>query len=184
MGGSLIHVRPLNQFVALAAALIRVQHRVIYFIKNISNGQIKIGFADRPNKRLADLQTGSTEKLVLIKAIEGDRAMEAELHKQFALHRLQGEWFTPADEIVQFIRGRDDRSLEGKFFHSVRDGKIKWQGYVMAEQADGYYLVQLFEWLMGEPSIQKVVHIGAMSDWEFYSSADEMNEAYARRSRN
>ena len=154
---------------------------MIYFIKNVVNGQIKIGFADSPNKRLADLQTGSTDKLVLIRAIDGDKTTEADLHAKFAVHRLQGEWFSPAEEIIQFIKGKDDKSLEGKFFHSFKDGEISWQGYVVAEQSDGYYLVQLFEWVLGEPSTQKVVHIGSMADWEFYSSSDEMNDAYERR---
>lgn len=156
---------------------------MIYFIKNISNGQIKIGFADSPNKRLTDLQTGSSDRLVLIKSIEGDRAAEAELHKQFALHRLNGEWFTPADEIVQFIRGKNDKSLEGKFFHSFKDGKLIWQGYVVAEQTDGFFLVQLFEWVMGEPSVQKVMHLRDMADWEFYGSEDEWTDAYREHSR-
>ena len=154
---------------------------MIYFIKNVVNGQIKIGFAGSPNKRLADLQTGSTDKLVLIRAIDGDKTTEAILHERFAVHRLQGEWFTPADEILQFIRGKGDKSLEGKFFHSFKNGEIEWQGYVVAEQADGYYLVQLFEWVLGEPSTKRVVHIGAMGDWKFYSSADEMNDAYEQR---
>ncbi len=155
---------------------------MIYFIKNIANGQIKIGFAENPNTRLANLQTGSTDKLVLIKSIEGDLAVEAQLHRQFAVHRLHGEWFTPADDLIQFIRGKDDKSLEGKFFHSFHpDGEILWQGYVIAEQADGYYLVHLFEWMLGEPSVQKVVHLGEMADWELYDSAEEMNDAYERR---
>ena len=155
---------------------------MIYFIKNISNGQIKIGFAVKPNKRLADLQTGSTDKLILIKAIDGGPADEAALHEKFAVHRLNGEWFSPHDEIIEFIRGRDDKSIEGKFFHSFnKDGEVEWQGYVMAEQAPGYYLVQLFEWFAGTPSTQKVVHIGSMADWEFYGTGDEMNDAYERR---
>jgi len=154
---------------------------MIYFIKNIANGNIKIGFSDTPNKRLADLQTGSTDKLVLIRTIEGDEAVEAALHEQFAMHRLQGEWFAPAEEILRFIKGKDDKSLEGKFFHTFKDGELQWQGYIVAEQRDGYYLVQLFEWVLGEPSTQKVVHIGSMADWELYDSADEMNDAFECR---
>lgn len=154
---------------------------MIYFIKNVANGTIKIGFSDKPNKRLSELQTGSADKLVLIKAIDGDESVEAALHEQFALHRLQGEWFSPADELIQFIKGKDDRSMEGKFFHTVKNGELEWQGYVVAQQGDGYFLVQLFEWVMGEPSTQKVVHLGAMADWEFYNSAEEMNDAYERR---
>ena len=65
-------------------------------------------------------------------------------------------------------------------------GRKGWQGRpsgrdFVSEQSDGYYLVQLFEWVLGEPSTQKVVHIGSMADWEFYSSSDEMNDAYERR---
>ncbi len=163
--------------------LVRVERelKMIYFIKNITNGTIKIGFSDKPNKRLSELQTGSADKLVLIKAIDGDESVEAALHQQFALHRLQGEWFSPAEELIQFIKGKDDRSLEGKFFHTFKNGEIEWQGYVVAQQGDGYFLVQLLEWVLGEPSTQKVVHIGAMADWEFYNSAEEMNEAYERR---
>jgi len=93
---------------------------VIHFVKNISHGQIRIGFADRPNKRLADLQTGPSETLVLIKATEGDRSTEATLHKQSALHRLQGEWSAPDDEIVQFIKGRDDKSLDDRLTAATR----------------------------------------------------------------
>ncbi|MDF0673749.1 MAG: GIY-YIG nuclease family protein [Nitrospira sp.] len=154
---------------------------MIYFIKNIVNGQIKIGYTDKPNKRLAELQTGSTDKLVLIRAIEGDKTAEAELHSRFAVHRLQGEWFAPVQDLLDFITGQTDKSLVGKFFHSFKDGKICWQGYIVADQADGYYLVQLFEWVLGDPSVQKVIHLGQMADWDFYGSTDEMYEAYERR---
>jgi len=93
---------------------------VIYFVRKISHGQIRTGCADRPSKRLADLQTGSSETRVLIKATARDRSTEATLHKQSALHRLQGEWSAPDDEIVQFIKGRDDKSLDDRLTAAAR----------------------------------------------------------------
>jgi len=50
---------------------------MIYFIRNIVSGKIKIGFSDTPKKRLKDLQTGSHDKLVLIKTIPGAQELEA-----------------------------------------------------------------------------------------------------------
>ena len=151
---------------------------MIYFIKNIVTGNIKIGFSENPRKRLRDLQTGSAEKLVLIKTIEGNQELEQQLHENFSHCRLDGEWFSPADEILEFIKGKDRKALEGKFFHSFKDGHVVWQGYVISEPTDGYFLVQLFEWVIGEPSTQKLVRIDTMLDWDFYDTAEEMNEAY------
>lgn len=154
---------------------------MIYFIKNIATSNIKIGFSDNPRKRLKELQTGSAEKLVLIKTIEGDQKLEGQLHELFSHCRLDGEWFSPADEILEFIKGKDRKTLEGKFFHSFKDGKVVWQGYVIAEAKDGYFLVQLFEWVMGEPSCQKLVRVDTMLGWDFYDTAQEMNDAWQRK---
>lgn len=154
---------------------------MIYFIRNIVSGNLKIGFSDTPSKRLKDLQTGSADKLVLIKTIPGDKELEVRLHEQFAHCRLDGEWFKPADEVLEFIRGQDRRSLVGKFFHTFKDSKVQWQGYVISEPRDGFFLVQLFDWLMGEPSCQKLVRIEEMLSWDFYDTAEEMNDTYQRK---
>ena len=63
---------------------------MIYFIRNIISGNIKIGFSDTPTKRLKDLQTGSADKLVLMKTIPGDKELEADIHQQFSHCRLDG----------------------------------------------------------------------------------------------
>lgn len=148
---------------------------MIYFIKNVVTGNFKIGFANNPRKRLKDLQTGSADKLVLIKILEGDQWREATLHEQFAPHRLDGEWFSPSEEIMNFISGKAMNSLEGKFFHTFKNKQVNWQGYVVSQPQEGYYLVQLFEWLMGEPLCKKLVRIDTMLDWDFYDTVEEMN---------
>jgi hypothetical protein len=68
--------------------------------------------------------------------------------------------------------------LVGRFFHSIDGGKISWQGVVIGRISDERYLVQLFEWAMGEPSVQRIVSASEMSPWLFYSDADEMRHSY------
>ena len=72
--------------------------------------------------------------------------------------------------------------LIGKFFHSFTDeGIVHWQGYVLERPEPGMYLVQLFEWIMGEPSSQKLVPADDMKGWSFYDTNEEMNETYYRK---
>ena len=75
----------------------------------------------------------------------------------------------------------DPTKLEGKFFHTFEDDKWKWQGCVLSQPAEGYFLVQLFEAVLGEPSSRKVIHIGEMTDWTFYRSEEEWREEGYRR---
>ena len=69
--------------------------------------------------------------------------------------------------------------LAGKFFHSLgEDGKVKWQGFVLGSPEPGWYLVQLFEWLMGEPNVCKLVQFEEMSKWLFYQDQESMIFSY------
>ena len=66
-------------------------------------------------------------------------------------------------------------NLVGKYFHSANEtNKIEWQGMVIGEPHPGWYLVQLFEWASGEPSVQRLVPIEKMVGWLFYPDADAM----------
>jgi hypothetical protein len=65
--------------------------------------------------------------------------------------------------------------LVGKYFHSANEtNQIEWQGLVIGESHPGWYLVQLFEWSSGDPSVQRLVPIEKMISWSFYPSADAM----------
>lgn len=76
---------------------------------------------------------------------------------------------------------RED-TMVGLWFHSVTDsGDLHWQGTILDSPQPGWYRVQLFEWLMGYPSEQRLVCFEDMTSWIFYPSNDEMNEAYERR---
>lgn len=68
--------------------------------------------------------------------------------------------------------------LIGKYFHSIKDGFICWQGIIIGSPEHGLYLIQLFDWLMGQPSVQRLVLIDQMMDWLFYSNANEMTHSY------
>lgn len=73
-----------------------------YFIQSGEGGNIKIGRAFDPQKRLHDLQCGSGKKLILLATIEGG-AKEHELHVKFKQHRTHGEWFAPHPDLLAFI---------------------------------------------------------------------------------
>jgi hypothetical protein len=69
--------------------------------------------------------------------------------------------------------------LVGRFFQSVDgSGKLTWHGEVIGRVSDDRYLVQLFDAVMGEPSVQRIVAISEMTPWLFYSDADEMKHSY------
>ena len=76
----------------------------VYFIQAGPKGPIKIGTALRPMDRLRELQVGNPFKLVLLAVIEGHAVVERELHAQFAVHRLRGEWFAPVPELIKLIQ--------------------------------------------------------------------------------
>lgn len=55
-----------------------------YFIQQGARGPIKIGCASNPRTRVAELQTGSPDRLTLLGSIEGGRAVESDLHRAFS----------------------------------------------------------------------------------------------------
>lgn len=82
----------------------------VYFIK--ASGQkamVKIGKANDPKARLAELQTGCPDKLKVIavmpcKGQKHAEFMEQQAHLAFRKYRARGEWFHYAPEIREFIR--------------------------------------------------------------------------------
>ena len=74
--------------------------------------------------------------------------------------------------------------LVGKYFHSfpIKEGekhrRITWQGRVIGKVSEGLYLVQLCEWLFGQPSNQRLVDIAMMmrEEWQFYTNDEHWRE--------
>lgn len=84
--------------------------------------------------------------------------------------------------------------LVGRCFHIFgEDGNVQFQGTVRESLGDGNYLVQYFEWFVGEASTMAVVNISRMLEpadrrgsgaWQFYEDADHMKhwmECFRRR---
>jgi hypothetical protein len=74
----------------------------VYFLKCNLSGKIKIGRTKgKRSDRIQALSGASPGGLTLLGIIEKD--IENELHKKFAKHRLNGEWFEPVEEILDYI---------------------------------------------------------------------------------
>lgn len=79
---------------------------MLYLIQNCNTNYIKIGISSQPYKRLAQLQTGSGDKLKLLKVynLDNDRVMEKRLHKMLWQSKKSGEWFNfSSPDYLQFI---------------------------------------------------------------------------------
>ena len=70
----------------------------------------------------------------------------------------------------------DPGGLVGHFFHSIAPdtGRLQWQGKIIGRPEPGLYLVELFEWLLGEPSARHLVRIEDMAGWLLYADREDM----------
>lgn len=75
----------------------------VYFAQRGDNGPIKIGVSGNVKARVSALQTAVAEPMRLLASVVGTRAMEAEIHSHLHAHRLKGEWFNPAPELLAYI---------------------------------------------------------------------------------
>jgi hypothetical protein len=67
----------------------------VYAIREVDGGRIKIGISKDPERRLKQLQTGSSSELELVAMREatGGFADEKEIHRLNESVRIHGEWF-------------------------------------------------------------------------------------------
>jgi len=100
-----------------------VDQKWTYFVQSVDGGPIKIGITrTSPEARLSGLQTGSPLQLRIVGLIAGDQ--EKMLHERFAKIRLHGEWFTPTDELIDFIK---QTAIAGLLKHNVQKKQIEIQ---------------------------------------------------------
>ena len=83
----------------------------------------------------------------------------------YSLSQLRGAWGAGKAAAEKEMKRPP---LVGKYFHSIKDGKVDWQGKVLSELPDHKYLVQLFSWLDGAPTNQEIVGLDDMDNWRFY----------------
>lgn len=77
----------------------------------------------------------------------------------------------------------EDAPLAGRWFHGRRDGRIYNQGQIIGKVDSENYLAEFYSFLDGEPNGQKIISLSSMKEWTFYSSDDEMREAYGKQVR-
>ena len=73
----------------------------IYAIRSQYPRLIKIGFSKSPETRLAELQTGSPQKLTLLDKWKGTLDHEHEIHRRLKPHHAHGEWFKIQSEEAE-----------------------------------------------------------------------------------
>lgn len=85
---------------------------MIYFIKQ-NNEYVKIGYTkNNPDARLASLQVGNLNPLVLHQVIHGGEAKEAALHTRFGIYHVRGEWYWLSREIRRHIDGQPSYNID------------------------------------------------------------------------
>jgi hypothetical protein len=83
--------------------------RWVYFIQAETGGPIKIGISRDVERRRAELQRQERQPLRVLAFMEGTIKDEAAMHQRFATHRLHGEWFSPAPEVLSCIAALNGR---------------------------------------------------------------------------
>jgi hypothetical protein len=82
----------------------------VYFLQ-AKSGPIKIGFSCHPVKRKKEIETARGESMSLLCLIVGGAHIERSLHYRFADERIEGEWFSPSERILAFIRDTNASQL-------------------------------------------------------------------------
>lgn len=84
---------------------------MVYFIQSSDGGPIKIGKSSNPKRRLANLQTARSDKLLLLGT---SNLPEESLHQRFADLRLNGEWFKCHTRLIAWIWAHAAMTPEGR----------------------------------------------------------------------
>jgi Meiotically up-regulated gene 113 len=110
---------------------------IVYFIGAAEAGPVKIGFtADRTaGSRLAQLQTGSHEALVVLGTVEAGPAVERAIHKVLNAHCIRGEWFERESALALCSRLNETASRHSGDF--IRRLMRAADMYLVCDQVDG-----------------------------------------------
>ena len=76
-------------------------HDYLYLIHDTIQNTLKIGITANPKNRFRNIQLATSNKLVMLYALQGKAHLEKELHKEFAEIRLASEWFKYDERIIE-----------------------------------------------------------------------------------
>jgi hypothetical protein len=80
-----------------------------YFVQGAKTLNVKIGKTKNVKRRLSQIPTmwGCPEnKTVFLGVVSARELSEFSAHRKFGRYRVQGEWFYPGPDLVDFIRHR------------------------------------------------------------------------------
>jgi hypothetical protein len=77
----------------------------IYLVLDERTGYVKIGRAKNPSARERTLQSENPQVAMLF-CSPADAELERELHREFAQHRIRGEWFELSECHIEDIKKR------------------------------------------------------------------------------
>ena len=97
----------------------------VYFIR--CENFVKIGKANDPDARLADLQVGNPIDLELLFSIPGSFRTERKFHQRFAASRHIGEWFRIEGKLMEYIKAELPK-LNTRYNKPIRgdDGYVRF----------------------------------------------------------
>lgn len=95
--------RAMALLLEFAARALGIEERV-YFLQAEDGGPIKIGYSRDVGKRVRTLQAGSSRRLRVLAMLPGGADTEARLHERYASLRCHGEWFVPAEPLLDHVR--------------------------------------------------------------------------------
>jgi hypothetical protein len=118
-----------------------VAERFVYFVRPVGqDGPIKIGVANVPTKRLAQIMAWSPVDLEILVTVPGNGALERNLHECFAYAHVRGEWFSPVSDLLKGIASlKQGAAVEEAFDLSNRTGSL-WKKHpsIMARFTPAY----------------------------------------------
>ncbi len=83
---------------------VRSKRGLIYFVRAGEN--VKIGFTQNVDQRVAQLQTFFPFQLEITLVLPGSLLTERQLHHRFRASRVTGEWFRHGPEIDAFVQAK------------------------------------------------------------------------------
>lgn len=75
----------------------------IYFVKDTTTGNIKIGYSSSLRSRLSNIRSQDGSKAELLALIPGDKADENHYHTKFYHDHVIGDWYKPSENLTEFI---------------------------------------------------------------------------------
>lgn len=127
-----------------------------------------IGFGQQANQLFEDLPA-------VVRAF--DRPWAGPLLSLLSALLLALVWY--ADN---YLKPKTAPSLAEKWFHTVdTDGNIHLQGHILRDEGPGRVFVQLFDFVLGNPSTQRYLTKDEITQLRVYDTNEAMQEEYHRR---